>query len=157
VRKDSPLKTLNEAKGKRWVFPETAAYMTKFCTAELRDRGIVLAKEDVKYVREQAAITFFLDNKFSDLGGIASYSGPAKNLDKNGFRVRTRALRKPYFPLIAGKPCLRARGREDPGHPDRARHRARGRRAAQDGGRPRASRRAARNRLGKLLTWLGGG
>jgi phosphonate transport system substrate-binding protein len=103
VPKDSPYKTLNDAKGKRWVFPETAAYMTKFCTAELRDRGIVLATENVKYVREQAAITFFLDNKFADVGGIASYSGPAKSLDKNGFRVLHKSIPQPYFPLIAGK------------------------------------------------------
>jgi phosphonate transport system substrate-binding protein len=103
VRKDSPLKSLNDAKGKRWVFPETAAYMTKFCTAELRDRGIVLATENVKYVREQAAITFFMDNKFADVGGIASYSGPAKSLDKNGFRVLHQSIPQPYFPLIAGK------------------------------------------------------
>jgi ABC-type phosphate/phosphonate transport system substrate-binding protein len=103
VPKDSPLKTLNDAKGKRWTFPETAAYMTKFCTAELRDRGIVLAKENVKYVREQAAITFFLENKFADVGGIASYSGPAKSLDKNGFRVLHKSIPQPYFPLVAGK------------------------------------------------------
>jgi ABC-type phosphate/phosphonate transport system substrate-binding protein len=103
VPKDSPLKTLNDAKGKRWAFPETAAYMTKFCTAELRDRGIVLAKENVKYVRAQAAITFFLENKFADVGGIASYSGPAKSLDKNGFRVLHKSIPQPYFPLVAGK------------------------------------------------------
>ena len=103
VPKDSPLKTLNDAKGKRWVFPETAAYMTKFCTAELRDRGIVLAKQNVKYVREQAAITFFLENKFADVGGIASYSGPAKSLDKDGFRVLHKSVPQPYFPLVAGK------------------------------------------------------
>ncbi|MFC5496499.1 phosphate/phosphite/phosphonate ABC transporter substrate-binding protein [Caenimonas terrae] len=103
VRKDSPYKTLDDAKGKRWVFPETASYMTKFCTAELRDRGIVLAKENVKYVREQAAITFFLDNKFADVGGIASYSGPAKSLDKSGFRVLHKSIPQPYFPLVAGK------------------------------------------------------
>lgn len=103
VPKNSPYKTLNDAKGKRWVFPETAAYMTKFCTAELRDRGINLATENVKYVREQAAITFFLDNKFADVGGIASYSGPAKSLDKNGFRVLHKSIAQPYFPLIAGR------------------------------------------------------
>jgi phosphonate transport system substrate-binding protein len=103
VPKDSPLKTLNDAKGKRWAFPETAAYMTKFCTAELRDRGIVLAKENVKYVREQAAITFFLENKFADVGGIASYSGPAKSLDKNGFRILHKSISQPYFPIVAGK------------------------------------------------------
>ena len=103
VREDSPLKTLADARGKRWVFPETAAYMTKFCTAELRDRGIVLATENVKYVREQAAITFFMDNKFADVGGIASYSGPAKSLDKNGFRVLHKSVSQPYFPIVAGK------------------------------------------------------
>jgi ABC-type nitrate/sulfonate/bicarbonate transport system substrate-binding protein len=47
VPKDSPLKTLADVKGKRIALPEQAAYMTKLCRAELRDRGINLAAENV--------------------------------------------------------------------------------------------------------------
>lgn len=101
--KDSPLKTLEQAKGVRWVLPEQVSYMSKFCIAELRDRGIVVAGEKVQYVREQGAITFYLDNKFADVGAIASYSGPAKTLEKSGHRALHKSVAQPYFPLVAGK------------------------------------------------------
>ncbi len=101
VPKDAPLQKLEQARGKRFVMPEQVSYMSRFCRAELRDRGIELAKENVQYVREQAAVTFYLDNKFADIGAIASYSGPARKLDKDGFRVLHRSVAQPYFPLVA--------------------------------------------------------
>ena len=103
VPEQSPLKTLEDAKGMRWVMPEPAAYMTKFCTAELRDRGIELSAQRVRHVREQAAVAFYLSNGFGDVGGVASYSGVAKNLAKAGQRVLHASRRQPYFPLIASK------------------------------------------------------
>ena len=103
TRKDSPLQSLAQSKGTRWVLPEQVSYMSKFCTAELRDRGITVAREKVQYVREQGAVTFYLDNKFADIGAIASYSGPAKSLEKSGFRILHKSGAQPYFPLVAGK------------------------------------------------------
>lgn len=101
VPNDSPMKTLNDARGKRFAMPEQVSYMSRFCRAELRDRGIDLAKENVQYVREQAAVTFYMVNNFADVGAIASYSGPAKKLDKDGFRVLHQSITQPYFPLVA--------------------------------------------------------
>lgn len=103
VRNASPVQTLAQAKGKRWVFPESAAYMSKFCRAELRDQGIDLDKEKVTYVREQALIAPYLDTAFADVGGVASYSGVAKGADKNGHRVLHKSRAQPYFPMVAGK------------------------------------------------------
>lgn len=103
VPKDSPLKTLAEIKGKRLAMPEQVSYMSRFCTAELREQGIFVDKESVQYVREQAAVGFYLDNHFADVGAIASYSGEAKKLEKNGKRVLHQSMPQPYFPLIANK------------------------------------------------------
>ena len=103
VPKDSPIKTLAEAKGKRFVMPEKISYMSRFCHAELRDQGILLEKENVKYVREQGAVTFYMENKFSDVGGLASYSGASKKWVKDGNRVLHQSVTQPYFPLIASK------------------------------------------------------
>jgi phosphonate transport system substrate-binding protein len=103
VRKDSPIDSLDAVKSKRIVMPEAISYMSRFCTAELRDRGISLVKEDVKYVREQAAVGFYLNQKFSDVGAIASYSGLAKKLDKEGLKVLHKSVAQPYFPLVAAK------------------------------------------------------
>jgi ABC-type phosphate/phosphonate transport system substrate-binding protein len=103
VPKNSTLNTLADAKGKRWVMPEKAAYMTKFCNAELRDQGINLETEKVTYVREQSTIGSYLETGFADVGGAASYSGLAKDWVKAGHRVLHTSVKQPYFPLVAGK------------------------------------------------------
>lgn len=103
VPKNSAIKTLEQAKGKRWVLPEQTAYMSRFCRAELRDKGIDLSKENVQYVREQAAVGFYLDSGFGDIGAVASYSGLAKSWDKSGGITLHKSVPQPYSPLIAGK------------------------------------------------------
>ena len=40
----SPLQRIEDARGKRWVLPEQVSYMSKFCRAELRDRGIQIER-----------------------------------------------------------------------------------------------------------------
>ena len=102
VKEDSPFKTLAELKGKRFILPEQVAYMTKFCMAELRDQGLPLSANDVTFVREQGAIPFAIKNGLSHVGGIASYSGVAGRLQKEGLRVLHKSRPQPYLPLIAG-------------------------------------------------------
>jgi ABC-type phosphate/phosphonate transport system substrate-binding protein len=101
VLKGSPLKTLDDIKGKKIVMPEKVAYMSRFCTAELRDKGFELDKENVQYVREQAAVGFYLDNKFAEVGAIASYSGLGQKWEANGNRILHKSVALPYFPLVA--------------------------------------------------------
>lgn len=103
VGKDSPLRSLADAKGRRWVLPEKVSYMAKFCAAELRERGIAVEGESVQHVREQGAVPFYLANGFADVGAVASYSGVAASLQKSGHRVLHTSVPQPYFPLIAGK------------------------------------------------------
>lgn len=103
VPKDSALKSLDEIKGKRIVLPEQVACMSRFCMAELRDKGVALDKERVQFVREQAAVGFYIDNKFADVGGVASYSGLARKWEKDGNRVLHKSVPQPYFPLVANK------------------------------------------------------
>lgn len=103
VPKDSPVKTLADIKGRKIALPEPAAYMTKFCRAELRTQGIDTSGPNVQYVREQGAVAFYLENKFAEVGGVASYSGVAKKWEKDGNRVVHKSVSQPYFPLIAGK------------------------------------------------------
>ncbi|MGD9832898.1 MAG: phosphate/phosphite/phosphonate ABC transporter substrate-binding protein [Piscinibacter sp.] len=101
VREDDPATELAQLKGRRWVLPETVSYMSKFCAAELRDRDLALKNEKVSYVREQGAVVFYLQQRFSDVGGIASYSGAARDLGKARLRVLHRSVAQPYFPLVA--------------------------------------------------------
>lgn len=101
VPKSSAIQSLADARGKRFVLPEQVSYMARFCRAELREQGIDLSKENVQYVREQAAVPFYMGNSFADVGAVASYSGPAKKLEQDGFRVLHRSIAQPYFPLVA--------------------------------------------------------
>ena len=101
THKDSGIRSVADLRGKRIVLPEPAAYMTKFCRAELRDLGVDLAAENVKYVREQGAVAFYIEHKLADAGGIASYSGVARKWARDGQVVLHRSRPQPYFPLIA--------------------------------------------------------
>lgn len=103
VRKESPLKKIEEAKGARIALPETTSYMAKFCRAELRDHGIEAAKEPkLQYLREQDVVGYSVETSITDIGGVASYSGVARNWEKKGGRILHRSVKQPYFPLVAG-------------------------------------------------------
>jgi ABC-type phosphate/phosphonate transport system substrate-binding protein len=103
VPKDSKLQKIEDAKGGRIVLPETTSYMAKFCRAELRDHGIEAAKEPkLKYLREQDVVGYSVETSIADIGGVASYSGVARNWEKKGGRILHRSVKQPYFPLVAG-------------------------------------------------------
>jgi phosphonate transport system substrate-binding protein len=103
VPKESAHQVLADIQGKRIVLPNPAACMTKFCAAELRDQGIDLLKKKVDRVREQGTIPFCLTNNFADVGGVASYSGAAKSLEKTGHRVLHKSVAQPYLPIVVDK------------------------------------------------------
>jgi ABC-type phosphate/phosphonate transport system substrate-binding protein len=103
VHKDSPIMKVEDLKGKRFVFPEEAAYMTHFCQAELREKGILIEREKVYYVHEQAAIPMAIENKICDVGGVASYSGAYKKWLKSGHRVLYKSSTQPYMPMVASR------------------------------------------------------
>jgi len=102
VPKDSPAQSLADLSGKRWVLPERVSYMSRLCSADLRDRKAAPDLDKLKYVREQGAVTFYLSQGLADAGGIASYSGAARGLEKAGVRILHRSDSQPYFPMIAG-------------------------------------------------------
>lgn len=103
VEKTSPLKSIADIKGRTIIFPEKIAYMSKFCTAELRDQGINAVAERITYAKEQGAVAWSVENKLVDVGAIASYSAAAKTWEKNGHRILHKAAGRPFSPLIAGK------------------------------------------------------
>jgi ABC-type phosphate/phosphonate transport system substrate-binding protein len=105
VRADSPVKSVADLRGKTFVLPEEVAYMTRFCRAELRDKGIDLSKESVFYVREQGAIPFGLEKGIADVGGLASYSGAVRKWRESGQRILHESVGQPYMPVV-GHPGL---------------------------------------------------
>lgn len=101
VPKDSKITSLEGIRGQRVVMPEQISYMSRLCHAEMRDHKVLPAKDKLKYVREQGAVTFYLNNGFSDVGALASYSGAAKKWVEDGETVIFKSKPQPYFPLIA--------------------------------------------------------
>ena len=101
VRADSPVQSLEQLRGKTFVMPEEVAYMARFCRAELRDKGIELAQENVFYVREQGAIPFGLEKGIADVGGMASYSGAFRKWRDQDQRVLHQSVGQPYMPVVA--------------------------------------------------------
>lgn len=101
VPKESKITSLEGIRGQRVVMPEQVSYMSRLCHAEMRDHKVLPAKDKVKYVREQGAVTFYLKNKFADVGALASYSGAASKWIKEGETVIFKSTPQPYFPLIA--------------------------------------------------------
>lgn len=101
VPKESTITSIEGIRGQRVVMPEQISYMSRLCRAEMREHQVLPAKDKVKYVREQGAVTFYLNNKFADVGALASYSGAAAKWIKEGQTVIFKGAQQPYFPLIA--------------------------------------------------------
>lgn len=103
VNKDSPLKTIADVRGKRIVTPDRYAYMWRIANAMLRDSNIIMAKEQVRAMRDQAAIAWSMENNFFDVGVVASFSPAGRTWEKKGGRVLAISPEVPNTPLIASR------------------------------------------------------
>jgi phosphonate transport system substrate-binding protein len=101
VPKDSVLKTINDVKGKTIVTPDQYSNIWRVANAMLRDAKINMASEQVKAMRDQAAIGWSMENKFFDVAVINSISGVGRSWEKNGGRVIARSHELPNLPMIA--------------------------------------------------------
>lgn len=101
VKKDSPLKVINDVRGKSIVTPDQYAYMWRIANAMLRDNKIVMTNERVRSMRDQAAIGWSMENGFFDVAIVASFSGVGRTWEKNGGRVIARSPEVLHTPMIA--------------------------------------------------------
>jgi len=75
VKKDSPLTSIADIKGKSIVVPDRYAYMWRIANAMMRDNKISMANERVRSMNDQAAIGWSMESGFFDVGVVASFSG----------------------------------------------------------------------------------
>jgi ABC-type phosphate/phosphonate transport system substrate-binding protein len=101
VTKNSTLKTIADVKGKTIVTPDQYSNIWRIANAMLRDAKITMANEQVKAMRDQAAIGWSMENSFYDVGVINSVSGVGRTWEKNGGRVIARSHELPNMPMIA--------------------------------------------------------
>lgn len=97
----SALSRIEDVKGRSIGLPEKEAYMSRFCTAELRDRGINVASEKTHYLRDQEALVFSARNGLIDVVGVASYSRAFREWEAGGNPVLHRSAPQPFMPLVA--------------------------------------------------------
>jgi ABC-type phosphate/phosphonate transport system substrate-binding protein len=101
VKKESPLKTIGDVRGKTIVTPDQYAYMWRIANAMLRDNKIVMTNERVRSMRDQAAIGWSMENGFFDVAVVASFSGVGRAWEKNGGRVIARSPEVLHTPMVA--------------------------------------------------------
>jgi ABC-type phosphate/phosphonate transport system substrate-binding protein len=103
VPKDSPLNSIADVRGKRIVTPDRYAYMWRIAYAMLRDNKIAMGRENVRSMRDQAAIAWSMENSFFDVGIVASFSPAGRTWEKKGGRVIATSPEVPNTPVIASK------------------------------------------------------
>jgi len=101
VPKNSPITTLAQVNGKSIVTPDRYSYMWRVAAAMMRDNNFSITQQNVRSMRDQAAIGSSLENGFFEVGVVASYSGVGRNWEKKGGRVIARSRDLPATPLIA--------------------------------------------------------
>lgn len=107
VVKASPLKTIGDVKGRSIVTPDAYSNMWRAANAMLRDAGIDMMRQEVKAMRDQAAIGWSIENGFYDVGVVNSVSGVGRTWEKSGGRVIARSPAQINMPFIAS-PALPA-------------------------------------------------
>ena len=101
VRKDSPLKSIADVRGKSIVTPDQYSNIWRAANAMLRDNKITMSNEKVRAMRDQAAIGWSMENGFFDVAVVNSASATGRTWEKNGGRVIARSAEMPNMPLIA--------------------------------------------------------
>ncbi|HTQ72741.1 MAG TPA: PhnD/SsuA/transferrin family substrate-binding protein [Burkholderiales bacterium] len=101
VPKDSPIRSIMQVDGKTLVTPDRYSYMWRIAAAMLRDNQIAIAKQNVRSMRDQAAIGWSVENGFFDVGVVASFSAVGRTWEKKGGRVIARSRDLVTVPLVA--------------------------------------------------------
>ncbi|HNQ03974.1 MAG TPA: phosphate/phosphite/phosphonate ABC transporter substrate-binding protein [Thiobacillaceae bacterium] len=100
VRRDSPLKSLQDLHGRFTVFPDSLAYPTALGLAILRDAGIDPRAERVQYMNRQEAVGYAVRQGLADAGVVISYSRVGRDWEKNGGRLLYTRGKLPYWSII---------------------------------------------------------
>jgi ABC-type phosphate/phosphonate transport system substrate-binding protein len=101
VHKNSTLRTIQDVKGRTILTPDQYSHIWRITNAMLRDANIIMMNENVRAMRDQAAIGWSIENEFFDVAAVNSVSGVGRTWEKNGHRVIARSRPIPNMPLIA--------------------------------------------------------
>jgi len=98
VNANSPLKKPEDIKGKRIALAK-GTFMERAGMAELRDRNLTPAADQIQVAKFQDAIEFIVEKKFADVGMVSPIV--AKSWVAKGGSVLFESRKMPFWSLIA--------------------------------------------------------
>lgn len=99
VKKDSPLRTVQDLVGKRVAMAEQSAFVTKVGFAYLRDAGVDPSKLQTQFTRYQDSAAYSVDQNIADAAIVAP--PVAKAWEKKGGRILSRSRKVPSWAVLA--------------------------------------------------------
>ncbi|MEO7405326.1 MAG: PhnD/SsuA/transferrin family substrate-binding protein [Burkholderiales bacterium] len=103
VPADSPLRSIEDVRGKRIAVPPENDYTSRMALALLRDIGVKAREEtSVSFHRDQAVIGHALGHNLVDVGFVSSSSAIGRAWQKQGGRVLVRGPKQPTMPVVVG-------------------------------------------------------
>lgn len=106
VRKESPFKKPEDVLGRAVAMPEENSLMAKVGKATLRDLGAKMDTQVFRYSRYQEAVSFMVEQKFSDVGVVAP--AQAKAWEKKGGVTLFKSKKLPFWCIIASPKIAKA-------------------------------------------------
>ncbi len=97
---DSPLQSLDDLRGRFIALPDELAYPSALGLAVLRDAGIDTQAVRLQHMNRQEAVGYSVRNKLADAGVVISYSGVARNWEREGGRFLHTRDKLPYWSII---------------------------------------------------------
>lgn len=99
VKKDSPIKSVADLRGKRVAMPEESSLMAQVGRAMMREGKLDPDKESVQYARLQETVLTLVEQGHADAGVVAT--GQLKEWAKRGGSVAFKSKALPFWSMIA--------------------------------------------------------
>lgn len=101
VMQGSRIRSIADVTGRSVVAPERNSNTWRVAQAMLRDNGIDMGRQNVKTMRDQAAIGWAVQGAIFEVGVVDSVSGVARTWENSGGRVVAKSRDLPNTPFIA--------------------------------------------------------
>lgn len=100
VRADSKLKEITDIHGHSIALPDPLAYPSTLGLALLRDLGVKVNPQQIKYMDRQDAVGLVVQSGLADVGVVMSYSKTGAEWAANGGRFLYSKGKLPYWSVI---------------------------------------------------------
>lgn len=99
VKKDAPIKSIDDLRGKRIAMPEESSLMSQVGRSVMRDAKMNPDKESVQYARLQETVLTLVEQGHADVGVVAP--AQTREWEKRGGVVAFKSRKLPFWSIIA--------------------------------------------------------